>query len=275
MGRSGSSALTRVLSLCGGRLPDGLLPPNRWNSTGYWEPEAAVHANARFLQAIGSSFFDTRLESAASPCEPRGRQFIGELASFLRECRADDGPAPLILKEPRISLLLPFWLAALKEAGFSPRIVIPVRDPTEVADSLGRWKGLPAGHTCELWLKYNLLAERQTRHLPRAFVSYTDLLEDWRREIRSISKALEVPLPLNGEVDEFLDPQLCHATRANEASRSGIPWLPEVHDALLGACRGGELDAGLLDSAFRDINDAQVRGSRHVVSAFGTDFGAV
>src|SRR4051812_44644410 len=88
MGRSGSSAMARLLSLCGGRLPAGLLPPNGANPTGYWEPQEAVHANAKFLHACGSSFFDTQLVHEASPDTPQGVAFIEEVAAFLRACQA-------------------------------------------------------------------------------------------------------------------------------------------------------------------------------------------
>ena len=46
MGRSGTSALARLLSLCGGRLPDELLPPNDANPTGVVSHGVASRAGA-------------------------------------------------------------------------------------------------------------------------------------------------------------------------------------------------------------------------------------
>ncbi len=41
-----------------------------------------------------------------------------------------------------------------------------------------------------VWLKAYLQAERHARALPRVFVDYANLLDDWRREIARISKTL-------------------------------------------------------------------------------------
>ena len=49
MGRSGTSALTRVLSLCGASLPETLLTADQANSAGYWEPTEALDLNEQFL----------------------------------------------------------------------------------------------------------------------------------------------------------------------------------------------------------------------------------
>jgi hypothetical protein len=274
MGRSGSSAMARVMALCGGRLPESLLPANQANPTGFWEPSSAVHVNARFLKASGSSFFDTQLVQDVNEETALGRQFISEIVALLESYQGTAAEGPLIFKEPRISVLLPFWLAAVERTTFfSPRIVIPVRHPHEVATSLGSWKGLPSAHTSELWLKYNLLAERHTRHLPRAFVSYAGLMTNWRREVLAISKALGLVLVPNDEVDGFLDPELRHTVSHDDTVASGVPWLRDVYHALTSACRGDDLDVELLDAAFLDLSQAQARGSLPVVRSFGADFG--
>ncbi len=48
--RSGTSALTRVLSLCGGTLPAGLAGANSRNPLGYWEPRASHRVNYTILR---------------------------------------------------------------------------------------------------------------------------------------------------------------------------------------------------------------------------------
>ncbi|HNA50429.1 MAG TPA: sulfotransferase family protein, partial [Mycobacterium sp.] len=49
MARSGTSALTRVLSLCGAALPAGMLGANKGNQRGYWEPRESIYLNLRIL----------------------------------------------------------------------------------------------------------------------------------------------------------------------------------------------------------------------------------
>jgi len=254
-------------------LPESLLSPNKWNPSGYWEPSSAVRLNARFLRDSGSSFFDTLLVNDISEDAPLGREFVAEIAELLQGYTGTDVNASLIVKDPRISVLLPFWLAAAARVNLSPRVVIAVRHPNEVASSLGAWKGLPAVHTAELWLKYNLLAERHTRHLPRAFISYTRLLANWRREVLAISEALGLSLTPNDEVDQFLSPGYRHMISDNEAVSIDTPWLREVYTALSSACRGGQLDTNVLDAAFLDFSQAQASGTLPTIRSIGPDFG--
>ena len=62
MGRSGTSALTRVLSLCGATLPTGMMGADAGNPRGYWEPRAALRLNEKFLGRRGSTYFDPGTE---------------------------------------------------------------------------------------------------------------------------------------------------------------------------------------------------------------------
>src|ERR1700753_3260886 len=60
-GRSGTSALTRVLSLWGAALPIALLGATSENPRGYWEPRAAIHLNETILRRHGGSAYDLAL----------------------------------------------------------------------------------------------------------------------------------------------------------------------------------------------------------------------
>ena len=273
MARSGTSAAARVLSQCGARLPGSLLTPNRHNPTGFWEPIVAVEINARMLKACRSSFFDTAICTDNLDRSAR-RRFIDEIAEFLTINCAKNGAQPLVVKDPRISNLLPFWLEAIARAELEPHVVIPVRSPVEVAVSLHKWKGVPLRHSAALWLKYNLLAERGTRHIRRKYVSYAGLLHDWRREVAAIAAALQLPLDLNDEVDMFLDNGLRHSTSHTipEEIRD-IAWLGEVERALQSACCGEAPDQVILDSAYDGICASQASGALPAIRAFGTDFG--
>ena len=83
-GRSGTSALTRVLSLCGAALPAGLLGATSENPRGCWEPRAAIHLNETILRRHGSSAYDLTLRmqrrvrstpKRTPPTSPRSRRF--------------------------------------------------------------------------------------------------------------------------------------------------------------------------------------------------------
>ena len=120
-----------------------------------------------------------------------------------------------LLKDPRVSVLLPLWLPVFDEAGLSPLCVIPVRDPLEVAGSLAKRDGFHPDKSILVWCAYMLAAERYSRGLPRAFVSYDALLRDWRGQAARIEAAHGRALPrldaaAGAQIDAFLSPDMRH-----------------------------------------------------------------
>ena len=56
MHRSGTSALTRVVSLLGATLPGNLMPQTSDNEQGYWESYDCVNLNNALLAAAGTTW---------------------------------------------------------------------------------------------------------------------------------------------------------------------------------------------------------------------------
>jgi hypothetical protein len=209
MHRSGTSALTRLLNLHGATLPDALIGPAPENQTGHWEPEVLVALNDDILAAASRSWHDPRALPPSWFNSPEAAMFEAQLADALRE---EFGNAPLsVMKDPRLCLLLPLWLRVLEALNITPKVVIPLRHPSEIAASLARRQQAPAPKFLLLWLRYMLAAERGSRGLTRCFVNYPALLEDWQHEIKQIGGKLGITWPMApANVDKFLSPDLRH-----------------------------------------------------------------
>jgi hypothetical protein len=252
MGRSGTSALARVVSLCGAALPETLLGPNEGNPKGHWEPLEALALNDGFLLRHGASWFDPtlRLQGGIPFTEKEQEAYIEQIRIFLEKCPNEP---VLVIKEPRIVALSDFWFEAAHRAGFITKIIIPVRHPEEVAASLATRDGLSAELSNVLWLKYNLLAERRSRHLSRVFVEYSELLNNWRRQIGRISEALSIDLSHSDDaaINRFLSSDLYRQKRFGPLVEPfDQPWLGQVYAAFSAASRGSRLDVNSLDEIF-------------------------
>jgi GT2 family glycosyltransferase len=258
MHRSGTSALTRVLSLLGAALPKNLMPPAPANNEmGFWEPIQLAILHDQMLAEAGSSWDDWRkLDLAAQLPTDRLDHYMSEIRRLLEE---EYGDAPLIvLKEPRICRFALQFIATLAEAGIETRVVLPIRNPVEVARSLQlRGGGMLDTDAALLWLRHVLDAEAATRGLPRAFVSYDTLLDDWKSTITRISGSVSIDWPFQADdivaqVASFLDPAHRHHTHSrdevllNPVMRGWVSdayhalQVLEDNPALVSAC--GELD---------------------------------
>jgi hypothetical protein len=251
MGRSGTSALARVLSLCGCLLPATLKDPNEANPRGFWEPVDALRLNDEFLFRHQATYFDPtlRLQGEVSFAPDETERYIAQICEFLRYC--PQGDAPLVIKDPRITALFDFWHEAARRAGYGVKVIVALRNPSEVAASLGALIEAPVELWQASWLKYNLLAELHSRRLPRVFVEYSSLLGDWRSQVARITRELTLGEVIGdgaAEIDAFLTRDL-HTKRCQGTivEPFGNRWLSDTYTILAGAANDQPLDVAKLD----------------------------
>ncbi len=211
--RSGSSALTAVMSLCGAALPATLMPPGPGNERGHFEPQLLMELNDEILALHGGTYWDPLpvppgwFESAAA------EGFVARIAALITAEYGD--PLLPVIKDPRLCRVAPLYVRALERLGRTVLAVVPLRHPAVAARSLLARDGV-AGETAELLQVRELLgAERFTRGLRRVLVPYDALMADWRGTMRHVAGGLGFAWPV-GEADAaaavegFLSPELRH-----------------------------------------------------------------
>jgi hypothetical protein len=207
MYRSGTSAISRALNLCGAFLPGRVLPAKLGlNPKGFWESEVVTDLDVRLLHHLGADWNRVDFEL------PHAGPLVDEFLADSREVLATEyEDAPFILiKDPRICVLAPLWHRALKEGGYRPVYVVVVRHPLEVARSIEAQGGMPVSEGLALWLTYMRRVEMfvDASNADVVHVRYTQLLDDWRSIVQRIAHRLDVPLaiePCADEVDRFLE----------------------------------------------------------------------
>jgi hypothetical protein len=219
--RSGTSALSGVLAQLGLNPGRGLIESNPFNERGYFELEALNRLMDETLQSMDRSWDDFRPLAINGMSIRKVKSIRIELNTLLAS--EYDRSQPCLMKDPRVSRLLPWYLPVLDEQGLTPLCLFSLRRPEAVAASLLRRDGMHADHAALLYCAYLLEAEFNTRQRPRAFVQYQHLLADWRGALSEAEQALgqalvqwdEVGQADTDAVDAFLSPELNHFTDAN------------------------------------------------------------
>lgn len=267
--RSGTSAVTRVINMLGADVAHDLLPASPDNSRGYWESSAVVAIHDRLLQDIAAaphpSFDPTPLPVdwlATDAARAAKRRLITVIQREFADSRY------FVVKDPRIWRLLPLWAELLEDLGILPLVVIPFRNPLEVAASLAQRDRLSLPKVMLLYFSAYLETERASRAIPRVFVRYDRLLQDWRQFAQRLGKISGAGfLPPSegaaGEIERFLTSDLYHHRYSREqmARRSETPaTVVEMFDRMDEAAETG--DETELRSSFdhlRAITDATIR----------------
>lgn len=239
--RSGTSALTRTLSLLGADLPRNLAPADKYNPAGYWESADLVSLHDQLLAAYDMSSWNSRLPTPAATFAAEAlAPSCAELVNLLRRDFANS--TLFVAKDPRMCRLLPLWHRALPKVGFEAKHVLPVRHPMEVAASLStsawRTRTMPEATGMATWVRHVVEAERASRGRPRVFVSYNALLEDWQQVANRIATALQIDWPVapeavQAEVDSFLTGELRHHRVSDHLALDRYPLSNALYKAVL------------------------------------------
>lgn len=203
MHRSGTSALTRALSIAGFTLPRRLLPATADNLEGFWEPAALVALNDRVLAALGQ---DWTTIGAIPPYRFEEEGVAGlraEAESILRE---DYGDARrFVIKDPRMARLVPFWEPVFRAVGARPCFVHPVRNPLEVARSLARRNGFGQTRSLLMWIDHTLAMLQAAHDAPVTFVDFDTLLAWPSVSVEGVLRRLGLQMSLSGEACQAID----------------------------------------------------------------------
>lgn len=262
MHRSGTSAAARSLMLLGVDFGDplALMGPGPDNPAGYWENRYLKELSDLLLSELGGSWDRPPVlrpgwqdDDGLDHLRSRAAQLLEEafpppdLPPLPAE-RPDGSPLPrperlVGWKDPRLGILLPFWRTVVDVVA----TVTVVRDPREVAASLGRRNGTPPDVAALLWLRYVVAAAIDDP--TQLVLDNGDLLSDPGGTLRRMSTHLGLPEPTEAAesaVREHLDPSLLH-------HHAGSAPAPDPVSALaLDVYGGGSLRLDLLEGPVRD-----------------------
>ena len=196
MHRSGTSAMAGALKIMGLNLGSNLLPPDGFeNAKGFWEHleilqvhEDLLHSMQLRWDHVGPFPKDWWLERSVEPYRKKLIDIIdGDFchSSFWA------------LKDPRMCRLMPFWLEIFARVKSKPFFVHIIRNPLEVAASLKRRNHFPVEKSLILWALHAMEAEHDTRGFPRVFISFAQLLENWRSSMEKVGKLLNITWPVS------------------------------------------------------------------------------
>jgi hypothetical protein len=206
MHRSGTSLVANLLRQCGLWLgpEDELLGAHTSNPDGHWEKIAIVELNDVLLSELGGGWDSVPDFPADWPgTVAKQRERASEIHSSLAR------PTPWGWKDPRASVLMPFWLAVEPEAS----VVICLRHPLEVVQSLRQRGPMSYSLGLKLWRVYNQRLLADVPRPQRTVVHYADFFTHPDQALRRLANLCDLT-PSDEEVSGVLatvKPELRHA----------------------------------------------------------------
>jgi glycosyltransferase involved in cell wall biosynthesis len=232
MHRAGTSATTRVVNLLGANISQKLvLPVIGDNDRGFWEPIRVVEIHDRLLCALDSSYDDPFPLKTGWIHTAVAHRALQELAEEIENDFL--GSDFFVVKDPRISRLLPLWLKLLDGLKIEPIIVVPFRNPLEVAASLKRRNLFSLSKSFLMYLRSALETELASRGRRRLFVCYDQLLNDWGGFAKNLGRLVGERMPCARaesmiDIKDFLTVDLYRNRFTSEQLASAVDVAPTV-----------------------------------------------
>jgi len=239
MHRSGTSAVSGVLESLGFSIGKNVMPSTSSNPKGYFENQRIVNFNDHLLKLSGVNWADVFLlpfgffqgEHPLKDQEKIIKKLILEEFNF---------NSPILIKDPRMCVLLPLWQPVFKELHLNPSYILVNRHPAGVIRSLKTRDNLSEFRSEKLWLYYNFCAELYSREERRIHISYDHLLTNLPeavKHLRAYMPFLSNPGP--GEdsiIKQFIDPSLNHHSLSHASENFHFPETGKVYRIIEQAC---------------------------------------
>jgi hypothetical protein len=238
MHRSGTSALSGLLTQLGCDGPATPMAATQMNPRGYFESDAIYRLHEEIFTSAGTSWDDFRPFPQFWLNSPDAGEYRLRMQDLVTSEYGDS--SLFVLKDPRICRMLPFWIDLLVDMGIQPIAIHTHRNPIEVSTSLTKRDQIDPDYGQFLWLCHVLEAEHGSRSITRSFTSYENLIENWAGEAQRLSDGLGVLWPkfILGEtleVETFIDPKLRHFNATSEAvlQSERLPkWIRDTYSIL-------------------------------------------
>jgi len=225
MHRSGTSLVSGILKLTGLDLGKNLWNPDHANVKGYFENSQIGIFNDRLFEMMHTNWHDTLLLPDQWWLDDK---ILGQMDRFGEIIRDEfDTTSLLLFKDPRISVLLPFYMKAFDKLKIKPYFIINFRDPYEVAASLKKRNNLSLSKSLILWMDHTLKAELYTRDQPRIFIQYDQVLANPLLFLKKIfshfNLEYKIPPAHSKRINEFVSKELKHQSGQNIPENYKIP----------------------------------------------------
>ena len=230
MHRSGTSALTGTLNMLDVYLGSELMKANIANEKGYFENNILYRINEKLLSQINSSWDDLFYDEEKLEHLKEVEELKQAITSEFRYANI------FAIKDPRLAFLFPVYKKVLEELDIDIKIILPYRNPIEVANSLNKRDSMSLEKGMLLWAYHFLLAEKFSREYDRVFIGFDELISDTSKVIDKISSKLSIDFnekytQNKEQIDDFLEPSLKHNNISMENIFTNAPKI--VRDILI------------------------------------------
>ncbi len=251
MHRSGTSLTAQLVHRLGVTAlgARSMVRADEFNARGYWESADLISVNTYLCNFLGCDWRHPLVPPLGWHVSPQLLPVRRRLSRLI-----EGQPARRrSLKDPRMTVTLPFWQSLARRSA----TILCLRSPVAVAHSLERREGMDLRWAVGLWALHTALAIRHAQAGRRLYVVYEDLLAAPQAQAERVARFVGAGARRAAHAADVVAPQLSHSDGALGRDCAAL--------AVLG--RDGEAATAL----WRAVLDGRAAGWRPAAAAMLED----
>lgn len=231
MHRSGTSAVSGLLAEMGVFMGKTLFAAQKGvNEKGFYENSQLVALNEQVLDELLWSWDDPLAECIAR-CIPDIRSVYTKKGNDVI-AKGYESQSAWGMKDPRTTLLLPFWQKIIEQSNIDATYVLMVRSPLEVYASLKKRDGFSLEKSLILWINYTLSGYFNSIDKNLFVLAYERLLHSPQSVASELTKVASLNIDFDAKKLNFIDKKLKNQTNTDVPESPLVSMAQTLYDAL-------------------------------------------
>ncbi|MBN1768118.1 MAG: glycosyltransferase [Prolixibacteraceae bacterium] len=235
MHRSGTSAVAKLITKFGFSAGNNLMPADNSNKEGYWEDIDIYNINQQILSFLFSSwdeYEDLRIRKSILMKEILIEEFGEDAIKIINNKLQKD--SNIVIKDPRISILLPFWSHIFNSIDANTHYILTVRNPVDVAKSLSKRNNFSENKSFNLWYYYNQCCLVDSIK-PLYLIHFENLISSPDKQTINLSSFLKIQISNTIELKKVINKKIIHHKTSDNKQKtviSGYKYIDETYKTL-------------------------------------------
>jgi hypothetical protein len=255
MHRSGTSAISGMLSTLGVFMGKKLFSAQKGvNEKGFYENAAIVDLNEKAFDLLNwtwddplANCFEKFDDTVVSSLEKQALELI----------KKEYQEQPIWgMKDPRTSLLLPFWIKVLAKSNIEPCFILMIRKPNEVVGSLKKRDDFSDSKSLLLWINYTLSSYWQVKNEKFVIVSFDHLIGAPTEIIQQLKTEFGLVIE-HPEKQDFIDPKMQNQKQLD----SGKSELHQLANSVYLELTSEQPDKATIEKLTKTFNELKLKDS--------------
>lgn len=226
--RSGTSFISNILSeITSFRHTKNLIKANFDNEKGFFEDKSFTNFNEKLLEQLNSCHLTSKIFEKKDYQEILNKKNLSKAYEIINKLFFENNK--IILKDPRISNLIPFWIRVFSDLKINIKFVFVIRNPNKIIMSLIKRNKLNREYASLLYQSYVFNFFNNIKNKKVFWMDFDEISNGNIKDLKKIRKSSKFDEMIENKYKKIFTNKLIHHVKSEINDRD----LKKIYTLLL------------------------------------------